>query len=174
MKKIIGLMFACFLFSVSINAQKACSKTCKKTCTEAEMKACAEKMGISLAECKKMCSEKGLAEVTKEANTRVASATVELPTCCYSALMADGKVCCKGYEASIADADMLIDAEGTEIKKYVCPMSAAKASTDDKDETRVASVIMVKEATMAPKKATGKKSCSKSCSKSCASKKKGA
>lgn len=173
MKKIIGLSLACFLFCVTINAQKVCTKG-QKVCTESEMKACAEKMGITLEECKKICAEKGLAEVTKEANTRVASATVELPSCCYSALKADGKVCCKGYEASIADADMLIEADGTEIKKYVCPMSAAKASTDDNNETKVASVIMVKEASMAPKKAAGKKSCSKSCSKTCASKKKGA
>lgn len=174
MKKFFGIVVACFLVC-SMSAQEA-AKTCAKTgksCTKAEMEACAKKMGISLEECKKICDAKAMANATTdtEGETRVGSAIVELPSCCYTALKADGKVCCASHEASIASATKIVDVDGNEIKKYVCPISAAKAEASG--ETKVASVVMVKELNKVDiKKATGKKSCSKSCAKTCASKKK--
>lgn len=168
-----GLVVACLMVCSMSFAQEA-AKTCKKSgksCTKAEMEACAKKMGVSLEECKKICDAKAMASATEDGETRVGSAVVELPSCCYSALKADGKVCCSSHEASIASATMIVDTDGNEIKKYVCPMAAAKAEASG--ETKVASVVMVKELNKVDmKKTTGKKSCSKSCAKKCAGKKK--
>lgn len=142
-----------------------------KKCTKADMEACAKAKGISVAECKKICDSKAMASASTDSETRVGSAIVELPSCCYGSLKADGKVCCSSHESSIASATMLVDVDGNEIKKYVCPISAAKAEASG--ETKVASVVMVKEMNKVDLKAnTTKKTCAKSCAKSCASKKK--
>lgn len=170
MKKIVGLMIACFVFCVSINAQvevaskKSCAKSCSKMCAK-DMQACADKMGMTLEECKKMCADKGLTSADVKAITKEAVSIVGVPTCCLTSLKADGKVCCKAYEASFVNADKVLDIEGNEI------MSASAEA--EEGTTRVGSVVMVMETNPTPAKGT-KKACSKSCKKTCSKGKAGA
>ena len=159
MKKINILLAAVLMVfaTISLSAQT-------KTCSMSNMtiEECAAKLGVSVEEAQKICGAK--------ASTRVASASaeriVDLPTCCYNSLTANGKACCDKYQSELASADKLIDAEGNEFKKCAktgksCAKSCASKSSS---KTQVASVVMVREIEDAkPVKATSKKSCSRTC-----------
>lgn len=144
MKRLIGICFAFCLFAMVGTAQTTAStsanETAKKTCVPT--KECAEKMGMTLAECKKVCNGK-----TANAETKVASALVALDS-----------------QESNTDPKKTAAAK-KECAKKCTGAKSADATSDS--ETKVASALVVKDA---EGKSTAKKNCSKTCKKTCAKK----
>lgn len=154
MKKISTIFCLAFLFSLSISVSAQ-----TKSCSKMSIEECAKKMGMSVEECKKMCP--GLS------STRVASASfekiVDVPSCCYQKLTSDGKACCAKYSTALASASKVIDVDGNEIKMKSWGYVKKQCVMPD-GETRVASVIMVRDKLDAPSnKPIRKKGCSMTC-----------
>jgi len=153
MKKIFGIALTWILFSTVTVAQVA-TTTAKESVNKVECstpcvptKECAEKHGMTLEECKKICASKSASTAsTEEGVNKVASATK------VSELSSKKKACC----ASKASAG-----------------SCSKAKTVGATEgsTKVAAAVMVNEVEeVSAEKTPAKKCCS---SKAACTKKKG-
>lgn len=138
MKKLIGICFAICLFATLGMAQTTASTnaTAKKSCTPT--KECAAKMGMTLAECKKVCT--GNAGANGE--TKVASAIVDIDDAATSTDPKKSKECAKKCTG----------------KKV--------ASAKDNKETQVASAVVTKEIeAKSTNKKECSKTCKKTCTK---------
>ena len=155
MKKIISFCFASFLLTVVCFAQEA-SADAKKSCTPT--KECAEKMGMTLEQCKALCAKTALAQKENTTSTN-AVAAVSMET----GEKAATKKCCSSIEACAAKMGMTV-AECKAKCQKMCGDKAKSAST-----TAVASAVMVSDKTEAPA-AKAKTSCAKG-KKACCKKK---
>ncbi len=159
MKKIFGVALVWILVSTTIFAQEATvekvdltekAKTCVPT------KECAEKAGMTLEECKKICSGKAAATAS---TTNVASASLVADT------EAKGKKCCASIKECAAKSGMTV----AECKaKCTGQSKTAMEDSSENKETKVAAAALVNEVEAIPvKKAEGKKCCksAKACTK---------
>ena len=152
MKKIINLCFASFLLTVVAFGQEASTAQVKKACTPT--KECAEKMGISLEQCKALCKK------TCAKSTSTAAATTSEARLVNTTVASDkaSKKCCSSMKECAAKMGMTV-----EECKAKCKGHGASASTS----TAVASAVMVKSVDVAPTAEPTKKACAtkKACCK---------
>lgn len=150
MKNIIGIALAWVLFStVSIAQSTASTNETKTNCIPT--KECAAKAGITLEECKKICSSKTSSEAS---STSVASASLVSNT-------ETKKNCCASMKECAAKMGM------TEAEcKAKCNGKSKTAMVDEIGDSKVASAVKVNEIEEIPtSNSAAKKSCSKTCSK---------
>lgn len=145
MKKIFGIALAWVLVSTVSIAQVATTvaneSVNKKACIPTQE--CADKHGVSLEECKKICSGK-TATTTEASTTKVASAS----------LVADKTTTKKACCASKAGATA-----GT------CSKSKT-AAAEDTPSTKVAAAVLVNDVeAVTTEEGTAKKSCKATCTK---------
>jgi len=149
MKKIFGIALTWILFSTVSVAQVAATqakesvdkKECSKTCVPT--KECAEKYGMTLEECKKICASKASATAsTEDGDNKVASASM------VSDVSKAKKACCASKSGATAGC------------------SKTKTASAEETTTKVASAQLVNEVEeVSTEKAKTKKSCSATCSK---------
>ncbi len=144
MKKIFGIALAWILVSTVSIAQVATTEANesvnKKECVPTQE--CADKYGVSLEECKKICSGKTTA-TTDAASTKVASASL------VSDKSTGKKACCASKVGATS---------GT--------CSKSKTATTDATTTKVASAVLVNDVeAVSTKEGAAKKNCSATCTK---------
>ncbi len=137
--------------SSSTNAIKASASSA--TCTPAEMEACAKKLGVSVEECQKMCSEKGSMTMQK--------ISIEGMTCgsCEASLtkVIEGV---SGVQKVVSISHKDKSAVVCVDKKNTCLTTLTKAITDKGYKAEIIPAV----ATTTAISADAKKSCAKSCS----------
>ena len=142
MKKIFGISLAWILASTVSFSQVSpteVSETVSKEKTCIPTQACADKAGVTLEECKKICAGKtAAAEASK---TNVASAS----------MVADKVETKKACNPAACAAK--------------CKASAKSANVSDDKNTKVAAAGLVNEVEEIPTEKTAKKACSKTCTK---------
>ena len=135
--------------SASTNAIKASAKS---ACSEADMKACADKMGVSVEECKKMCSEKGSMTMHKISIQGMTCTSCEASLTKVIEGVAGVK---KVVSISHKDGSAVVCVD----KSNTCTKTLTKAITDKGYKAEIIPAV----ATMAAAP-DAKKSCAKSCS----------
>lgn len=150
MKKIIGITLALLLVTMASFAQQTALQTAAtesvKKCIPT--KACAEKAGVTLAECKKVCEGKSAGVSATTVATQVASVAIE----------ADTEV-----EAKESGASLKVCAAKAGMTVKECKKKCNKTvdAMDDK-ETKVAAATLVNEIEEIQPSKTDVKKCCKS------------
>ena len=150
MKKILAIALTWVLFAtVSISQTTVSTKDSKTNCIPT--KECAAKAGMTLEECKKICTAKADASTTSVASASMVADTKEAK-----------KSCCASMKECAAKMGM------TEAEcKAKCAGKSKTAMTDDQTESKVASAVKVNQI----EQVTAEKAPAKKCSKTCTKKK---
>ncbi len=156
MKKLISLCLASFLLTVVTFGQEATTATSvdgvkKATCVPT--KECAEKMGMTLEQCKALCkkhADKTAADAPAESNAQTVAMTGNKK---------GKKACCSSIEACAKKMGMTVEECKARCQKS-CSPGAKTAST-----ASVASAVMVSSKAAPKDEKTAKASCAKKCSK---------
>jgi len=149
MKRIFTVLTILLVLSFGADAQTTAKQCTAKKANCVPTEACAKKMGMTLEECKAMCTNGKLSSVAAtETETKVAAATLTSTK--------EKKACCSSIEECAKKMGMSI-----EECKAKCGSSLSQSLT------KVAAASLTSEAADTETEATTKKMCSKKSSACC-------